>query len=205
MDVTESIRSGMPMVRALEVATKRDFGPISSNLETALVSFNFTSDLDGSLRWFGESLIRPSGKRAATILMEAYKSGGRMMDVLDTSINMFTSLDEYREEKESMINPYILLVYASTFIFLFMGWVVIVQFLNPLAKTSVDTPGIPNITGNMLSINYYKAIIFWAAVAEGLIGGLVTGKITNARLLSGLYHSVLLLVATYGFYVIFLP
>jgi len=205
MDITESIRSGMPMVRALEVATKRDFGPISRNLETALVNFNFTSDFDGSLKWFGESLVRPSGKRTATILIEAYKSGGRMLDVLDTSINMFTHLDEYRQEKESTINPYILLVYASTLIFLFIGWVLISQFLGPIAKMSINTPGIPNIVGNMLSINFYKSIVFWAAVVEGIIGGLVAGKITNSRLLSGLYHSVLLLLTTYGFYVVFLP
>ena len=204
MDITESVRSGMPMVRALETATTRDYGPVSSSLERALVNFNFTSDLDGSLKWFGESIIRQSGKRAATILIEAYKSGGRMLDVLDTSIKMFTNIDEYREEKQSQMNPYILLVYVSTIIFLFIGWVMIQQFLGPLSKSGVTTPGIPNIFGKMLSMDYYKSIIFWAAVVEGIIGGFVAGKITNSRLISGLYHSVLMLGMTYGFYIVFL-
>jgi len=205
MDVTESIRSGMPMIRALEVASKRDYGPITEKLETAVVNFNLTSDLDSSLKWFGDSLVRPSGRRMATILTEAYKSGGRMLDVLDTSIKMFTSIDEFREEKESLISPYILLVYVSSLIFLFIGWVLVAQFLMPLVKSSVNTPGIPSILGSMLSISYYKAIIFWAAIVEGLIGGLVAGKITSSRIASGLIHSVFLLLITYGFYVIFLP
>jgi len=205
MDVTESIRSGMPMVRALEVASKRDYRPISKNLEIAVVNFNLTSDLDGSLRWFGESLMRPGGKRMATILMEAYKSGGRMMEVLETSINMFTSLDEYRQEKESMISPYILLVYVSSLIFMVVGWVIVAQFLEPLAKYNIETPGIPNIIGQLLSINYYKSILFWAAVMEGLIGGLVAGKIQQSRVASGLIHAVLLLMMTFGFFNIFLP
>jgi flagellar protein FlaJ len=204
MDITESIRSGMPLIRAMEVAAQRDYGPITPILETAVVNFNLTSDLDGSLKWFGESLLRPSGKRMATILQEAYKSGGRMLEVLDTSIQMFTSLDEYSEEKQSVVDPYIILVYASTIIFLFIGYVVITQFIMPLAKTDPSLPGIGNLVGRMLPVAYYKAIIFWAALMEGLIGGFVAGKITASKMASGLIHSVLLILITYGFYSILL-
>ena len=205
MDVTESVRSGMPMIRALEEASQRDYGPISKNLEIAVVNFNLTSDFDGSMKWFGESLIQPSGKRMATILTEAQKSGGKMIDVLETSINMFTSLDAYRQEKESQISPYILLVYVSSLIFLFIGWVVISQFLQPMTKTNINTPGIPNLVGGMLSLDYYKSIIFYAAVVEGLIGGLVAGKIANSRIFSGLIHSAFLISITYLFYIVLLP
>jgi flagellar protein FlaJ len=204
MDLTESIRSGMPLVRALEVAATRNYGPITAILETTVVNFNLTSDLEGSLKWFGESLLRPSGKRMATILQEAYKSGGRMLEVLDTSIRMFTNLDEYKEEKQSTVSPYVLLVYASTLIFLFIGWVVIQQFILPLTKTDPSIPGVGNLIGKMLPLNYYKAIVFWAAVMEGLIGGFVAGKITDSRIASGLIHSVLLILITYGFYTLFL-
>ena len=204
MDITESIRSGMPMIKALEVASTRDYGPISQNLETAVVNFNLTSDLEKSLKWFGDSLLSQSGKRMANIIMTANKSGGRMMEVLDTSINMFTSLDEYREEKQSNVSPYILLVYISTAIFLFIGWVIISQFLGPLVNQSTTVAGASAVTGHMLDINYYKSIIFWAAIMEGIVGGLVAGKITNSKIASGLIHSVFLMLMTFGFYAIFL-
>jgi flagellar protein FlaJ len=205
MDVTESVRSGLPMIKALEEATKRDYGPINDKLETAVVNFSLTSDLEGSLKWLGESLLRPSGKRMATILLEAHNSGGRMLDVLDTSISMFTSLDEYKEEKLSNLTPYIILVYISTLIFLFIGYVLIAQFLEPLSLMSPNVPGVSNLIGKMLSINYYKAIVFWAAVIEGLVGGLVAGKITDSRMTAGLYHSSFLIVITYVFFNILLP
>jgi flagellar protein FlaJ len=192
-------------MRALEVASSREYGPVSKVLETAVVNFNLTSDLDGSLNWFGEQLLRPAGKRMATILLEANKAGGRMIDVLETSIQMFTSLDEYREERESVVSPYILLVYVSSLIFLFIGWVIISQFLTPLANTDPTKPGVSTIIGKMLPLTYYKSIIYWASVVEGLIGGLVAGKITDSKMSAGLIHSVLLILLTYGFYVIFLP
>ncbi len=205
MDITESIRSGMPMIRALEVASARDYGPISQLLETAVVNFNLTSDLEKSMKWFGDSLLCISGKRMANILMEAYRSGGRMMEVLDTSIGMFTSIEEYRDEKQSNVSPYILLVYVSSLIFLAIGWVIISQFLGPLVTKSTTVAGATAITGHMLDINYYKSIIYWAAMMEGLIGGLVAGKISNSKIASGLIHSVLLMLITFGFYAIFLP
>jgi flagellar protein FlaJ len=203
-DVTESIRSGMPLIRALEIATTRDYGPMTKLLETAMVNFNLTSDLDGSLNWLGENLIRLSGKRMATILLEAERSGGRMLDVLETSITMFTSLDEYRDEREGVVGPYVLMVYVSSLIFLFVGWVIITQFLTPLAKTDMNIPGVATLIGKMLPLEYYKAIIFWAAVMEGLIGGLVAGKIADSKVASGLIHSVLLITITIVFYALFI-
>ena len=127
-----------------------------------------------------------------------------MLEVLDTSIQMFTNLDEYKEEKHSTVSPYVLLVYASTLIFLFIGWIIIQQFILPLTKTDPSIPGVGNLIGRMLPLNYYKAIVFWAAVMEGLIGGFVAGKITDSKIASGLIHSVLLILITYGFYNLFL-
>lgn len=70
-DVTETVQSGVPLFRALEEASTRDYGPISKHLETAMVKFNLTSDLERSLKWLGEILVRPLRKRTTTIIIEA--------------------------------------------------------------------------------------------------------------------------------------
>jgi flagellar protein FlaJ len=204
IDVTESIRSGTSLIRALEVASKGGYGPVSTQLETAVVHFNLTSDLEGSLQWFGDSLLRPSGRRMSTILMEASRSGGKMLEILDTSVRMFTSIDEYKEEKKAVTSPYIMMVYVSSLIFLFIGYIVISQFLLPLANQDKTIVGISQLVGRMLPINYYKAIIFWGAVIEGLIGGFVIGKISDSKIASGLIHSAFLIAITYLFYSILL-
>jgi archaeal flagellar protein FlaJ len=200
IDITESIRSGMSLIKALEASSKRDFGPVSQQLETAVVHFNLTSDLEGSMKWFGDSLLRPSGRRMSTILMEASRSGGKMLDVLETSIQMFSSIDEYKEDKKSTVSPYVMMVYVSTLVFLFMGYIMISQFLSPLANQNTSIPGVSQLVAKMLPLDYYKSIIFWGAMIEGLIGGLVIGKISNSKIASGLIHSVTLIVITYLFY-----
>ena len=72
--------------------------------------------------------------------------------------------------------------------------------LLPLTKTDPDIPGVSTLIGSMLPLEHYKAIVFWAAIIEGLIGGLVAGKITDSKMASGLIHSVLLILITYTFY-----
>lgn len=200
IDVSESIRSGMSLIRALETTSKNDYGPVSQQLEIAVVHFNLTSDLENSLKWFGDSLIRPNGRRVATILVEASRSGGKILDVLDTSIQMFTSIDEYQEEKKAVVSPYVMMVYVSSLIFLYMGYIVITQFLQPLMSQNKNIPGVSQLVSQILPLGYYKAIIFWGAILEGLIGGFVVGKITNSKAAAGLIHAALLIFITYIFY-----
>jgi flagellar protein FlaJ len=199
-DLTEGVRSGLSLFDALEIAATKEYGPITPHLEQAMVKFRLTSDLEGSLIWLGEKLIRPSAKRVTTILLEAYETGGRMINVLETSVEMFTSLAEYKDEKDSQVGPYILLVYVGNIIFLGISWVILGQFLGPLAETATDPLIAQAGVVRMLDIDYYTSILFWSAVIEGLMGGLVAGKIKDNRIGSGLIHSVILLVISLIFF-----
>jgi len=64
----------------------------------------------------------------STILIEAYETGGRIIDVLDVGVDLFTSLDEYREERDAQMRPYLLyykavLMWAAVMEALFGGLV----------------------------------------------------------------------------------
>lgn len=196
-DVTETVRSGIPLFRALEEASTRDYGPISKHLETAMVKFNLTSDLEGSLYWLGERLIRPSMKRIATILIEAYKTSGDIIDVLNTSVVIFNDVAEFNEERHSQMRPYVMVIYLGLFIFLVISWLMLTRLLAPMVSTTSD----PLIQGSgflkrSLDIGYYKAILFWAAVMEALFGGLIIGKIVEGKVAAGMIHSIILLLIT---------
>ena len=200
-DVTESVQSGVPLFRALEEATTRDYGPISKHLETAMVKFNLTSNLEESLDWLGEKLIRPSMKRICTILTEAYKTGGDIIDVLTTSVEIFTDVSEYNEERHSQTRPYVMIVYLGLVVFLVISWLVLTKFLAPMIVTTADPlVGDSGLLRTLLDINYYKATFFWAAVVEGLFGGLIAGKMGEGRLSAGVVHSMALLLMTVIFF-----
>jgi flagellar protein FlaJ len=204
MDVTEAVRSGMPLIQALEAASTRDYGPITQPLSKAMVKFRMTSDLESALKGLGDSLIQPVVRQMSTILLEAYQTGGRVIDVLSTSVELFSNLSEYREERVSQTRPYIFVVYLGTLIFLVISWVILAQFLGPLHAAATD-PSLEQtgILRSLLDIKYYKAILFWAAVMESVFGGLVAGKIGSGRISTGLLHTVMLLSTTVAFFNVF--
>lgn len=203
-DLAEAVRSGETLIRALEEAAKRDYGPISGYLERAMARLSLTSDLEGSLRWLGESLVRPSAMRMATILVEASESGGRIVEVLEAAVSLFNEIAEYRDEREAQTRPYILLAYMGSIVFMVISYVILFQFLAPLSTAS-ETPemtGVP-IVQNVLDISYYRSILFWASVMESVFGGLIAGKISRGHLAAGLIHSSILLGISIAFFNIF--
>jgi flagellar protein FlaJ len=196
-DLAESVGSGIPFVRALEEASGRDYGPVTVPLRTAVAKFRLTADLEGALEWLSERLVRPSARRLTTILVEAAETGGRIMEVLEASVGVFSELAGFQDEKEAHTRPYILMAYVGSVVFLLISWVILTKFLGPLAGSLTD----PVVAGggpfqNILEIEYYKSILFWAAAMEAIFGGLIGGKISQGKLSAGLVHSVVLLVIT---------
>jgi flagellar protein FlaJ len=201
MDVTESIQSGLSLYNALDEATKYDYGPVTKYLDAAMVNFRVTSDFTHSMKWLGDQLKRPNAKRLVTILIEANETGGKIDDVLDTSIELFTNLDEYRQERDQQIGPYVLLVYVGTIIFLIISWTIITQFLYPIIEVSQEEHvAQAGLLSHVLSVEYYKSALFWASVIEGVAGGLVAGKIMYGRVNGGLVHSVFLIMLSLLFF-----
>jgi len=200
-DIAEAVRSGVTLPRALEEASQRDYGPLSKELENAISMFILGASWEDSLMSFAHRLKRPSALRLSTILIEAHQTGGKMIEVLETSVDLFTSLNEYREEQYSNMRPYMMTIYMATIIFLVIAYVVLHQFLTPLHAASAEaTVQKSGLLANVLDINYYTSILFWASIIESIFGGLIAGKIGDRTLSAGLRHSVILTVLTLVFF-----
>jgi flagellar protein FlaJ len=124
-----------------------------------------------------------------------------MIEVLDTSVNLFSSLNEYREEQYSNMRPYVMTIYMATIIFLVIAYVVLHQFLTPLCAASTGaTTKESGLLSGVLDIKYYTSILFWASTIESIFGGLIAGKIGDRTLSAGLRHSVILCIVTLLFF-----
>ena len=200
-DITEAVRSGLTLPRAVEEASQRDYGPISKELEKALSMFILGASWEESLMSLAQHLRRPSALRLSTILIEAHQTGGRIIEVLKASVTLFSSLEEYKEEQFSSMRPYLVTVYMAAIIFLTISHVILYEFLAPLYQASTGaTANEAGFLTGVLNINYYTSILFWASVIESIFGGLIAGKMGEKSLSAGLLHSVILLVVTLFFF-----
>jgi flagellar protein FlaJ len=200
-DVAEAVRSGVTLPRALEEASQREYGPISKELEHTTSMFILGASWENSLISLAKRLRRPAALRLSTILIEAHQTGGKMIEVLDASVNLFSNLDEYKEEQYTNMRPYMVTIYMATIIFLIIAYVVLHQFLNPLHVASAVTEAKESgLLVGVLDINYYTSILFWASIIESIFAGLIAGKIGDGSLSAGLRHSVTLTMITLAFF-----
>jgi len=200
-DITEAVRSGITLPKALEEASQRNYGPVSRELEHAISTLNFGASFESALMSFARRLGSPSALRFSTTLIEAHHTGGKLIEVLNASVDLSTSLEEFKDEQYTNMRPYMMTMYLTTIIFLAMAYLMLHQFLSPLSaaarSTSVQSSG---LLAGVLDINYYTSLLFWASVLESIFAGLILGKIVDRTLPAGLRHSVILVVATLVFF-----
>jgi flagellar protein FlaJ len=200
-DVTESVRSGMTLPRALEEASQRDYGPVSKELERAVSMFVLGAKFEDSLTFLAERLRRPVALKMCTVLVEAQQTGGKLLEVLSTSVDLFSSLNAYKEEQYTNMKPYMMTIYMATLTFLIIAFIMLNQFLAPLsAARKGATVTQSGLLAGVYDINYYASLLFWGSLLESIFGGLVVGKIVDRDIAAGLRHSLILIVITLVFF-----
>jgi flagellar protein FlaJ len=200
-DVTESVRSGMTLPRALEEASQRDYGPVSKELERAVSMFVLGAKFEDSLTFLAERLRRPVAVKMCMVLVEAQQTGGKLLEVLSTSTDLFSSLNAYKEEQYTNMKPYMMTIYMATLTFLIIAFIMLKMFLAPLSAASNGaTTGQSGLLGGVYDINYYASLLFWGSLLESIFGGLVVGKIVDRDIAAGLRHSLILIVITLVFF-----
>ena len=200
-DITEEVKSGQPLINALEVNASTDYGPISPLLRESLIRFDLTSNFRDVMNWFGVNLIKPVGNQMASILLESYETGGENTDVLISSVKLFKAIEDDRLHRKSQTRPYIFIIYTGLIIFILLSSVLLNQFLIHFQFTN-EVSGLRQAGINLASINldYYTSILYWAAIIESLVGGIVAGKMIEGKVSAGLTHSILMLMITLFLY-----
>ena len=138
-DVTEEVKSGEPLINALEVSASADYGPLSPLLRESLVRFNLTSNFRDAMNWFGVNLVKPVGSQMASILLESYETGGEITDVLISSVKLFKTIEDDRLHRKSQTRPYLFVIYTGIGSFLrFYIEAEIFQRLHIVSKVGID-------------------------------------------------------------------
>ena len=203
-DILESTDSGIILPSALIRASTLDYGPISKEIGIAMTKFSLGYDFKDSVMESCARLKHPYMLQVGLIIVEAYSSGGKMHEVLNSSVVLFNGLEQYTEEKQSELRPYTQLVYISILIFLIIALIITTQFIAPLNKLPATTQGATfGGGGKHFAINlgdispvYFESIFFLAGIFESLFGGIVAGKIVDGSAAAGLRHSLILMAIT---------
>jgi len=221
-DIIESLRSGMPFHKAIVSASKIDYGRFSKEVKKMSHQISWGMPLNRVLDIFIERI--KASKRmflSMTIIKETYTAGGDVISTLDSVADNIRVLDDIDKEKKSLLNQYVVLIYAICF--LFIGIVAAInRLMVPMFTAAAETmsglavfnnPCLGSINpfcsavqfiSNMFSINsesigaYYTSLFFMMSMIEAICCGLVAGQISENSVTAGVKHSIIMFVISFA-------
>ncbi len=226
-DLIENLRSGIAFHKTIIASSKINYGKLSEEVKKVAHQLTWGIPLDKALNQFATRL--KNSKRLYTsikIIRESFVSGGDVVSTLESVADNATLLQDSEKEKKSLLDQYVVLMYAISMIFIVIV-VMINRLLIPIFQVSSESLvgggiGLANpcdycdgFTCNVcglfegtsqiyFSINpstsasYYTSLFFYMALVQSLFSGLVAGQISENSIIAGLKHSLILVGITMG-------
>jgi len=226
-DLTESLRAGLPLHKAIQNASKSEYGALSKEIKKMANQLSWGMTIDKVLDQFAERV--KGSKRLYTaikIIKESNFSGGDVPATLEAVADNVNMLEDAEKEKKSVLSQYIVLMYAISILFLVIV-VAITRLLLPIFKSSgvggmvglvnpcevcsglscsicslfQATSSIFNVKSETSS--YYTALFFYMAIIQAIFSGIVVGVISENSVTAGIKHSLILAGIVFGTFSIF--
>lgn len=191
-NVAETQRTGMTFVRAIEESARADYGPLSKELRRAVAQMSWGATYEEALRRMAQRIDTLIVYRVVEALIEVGRSGGRIGELLDMLSMHIRDLQDLKKERRQQMVPYVGIIYASFFVYIF---VVIILFQTVFVQLAeAFAAGFMTVRG--LDVKDYYIWFFHMSIIEATISGLVAGKMGEGAVSAGLKHILVLLAAT---------
>ncbi|MEM5815230.1 MAG: type II secretion system F family protein [Candidatus Aenigmatarchaeota archaeon] len=224
-DLTEALSTGINLPKAILHVSKNDYGLLNKEIKWIANQLTWNIPINKVLERFANRMKR--SKRisiAIRILRESYMSGGDTIAVLTSLSESFETLEQIEKERKSILNQYVLIVYAISLIFLVVV-IMIQRLLIPIiTNPQMVSIGLSNPCFNCVGSScnlcefyritavsifgvegdsfYYISIFFYLCVIQALFAGLVAGQISEGSPKAGIKHSIILVAIIIGTFLI---
>jgi len=196
-NVAEAQRTGMTFVRAIEESAKVDYGPLTKELRRAVAQMSWGATYEEALRRMARRIDTPIVYRVVEALIEVGRSGGRISALLDMLSTHIRDLQDLKRERSRQMLPYVGIIYASFFVYIFVVVILFQTVFTQLAEAL--TAGFLAVRG--LNVEAYYIWFFHMSIIEAAISGLVAGKMGEGAVSAGLKHILVLLAATLAIFI----
>lgn len=208
-EIAESGKTGLTLVRAIEVSADRDYGVLTPELRQMVAQISWGTSLGDALHSFAKRARTKLAQRTSELILEVSRSGGDTQEIMEQLNKHIGELQSIDRERYAQMRPYAAVVYIAFGVFMFTDVMLIKSFftqiiqlqssvLNTQGGSSTIFGGIANV-----DIGTLKKILFHAVIIQAFIGGLVAGKVSEARLGAGLKHVLILLLIGFVTFLIF--
>lgn len=201
-DMAEGLRAGMTLPRALFSASKGVYGALTPQIKLMSAQVEWGVSFTEALQRFSERVRTPLIQRTVSLINEASKAGGSVVDILTAASSDAREIKQILEDRRRQMGIYSVIIYVAFVVFLVVIYVLAAQFL-PSFETAVKSASGTQVGGlnfQSFSVEAYTRIFFHGALIQGIGSGLVAGVMSEGHPLGGLKHSFIMTLIAWAFF-----
>lgn len=118
-ELAESKRGGMTLIDAFESANESDHGKLNEEIEKVYTELTWGVPFPEVMQKFSKRMEKsPVIQESLSIIIRGFKSGGEIVEVLDSVANNASDLKKIMQERKSNVKQQIYIMYLIFFLFL---------------------------------------------------------------------------------------
>jgi flagellar protein FlaJ len=188
--IVQAEETGMTLPQALEEASKRNYGPLTTELKKMNSQISWGMTFEDALLALGKRANTVLVQKTVPLIIEASRSGGRVEKVFDPMGKFIETTLLLDKERRNQTKPYIAIIYVAFFVFLFTIVLLFKSFF-------VSMEGLPMLGVAVMSVEQMHRIFFHMTTIQAFFGGLVAGKMGEGTINAGLKHSLIMMLCGY--------
>ncbi len=192
-DLATFSKTGMPLQTSLDHASRRQYGPLTTELKMLVSQMSWGMNFNEALMEFSKRIDLPVIKKATTLILEAGRYGGNLAEIFESTAKYVENVNAWTAKRRMQTMPYVAIFYFSVFIYLFIIIVLSNMMFTPLSQ--LNTAGTP-LLKTILTPLEARRVFLHTALLESLFGGLIAGKINEDNFMGGLKHATVLAISS---------
>ncbi|AGB15386.1 archaeal flagella assembly protein J [Halovivax ruber XH-70] len=189
--------AGMSVIASVDRVRQSDLGVLDDELDRVWADVRWGADLQTSLWRFEHRVRTRAVSRMVTLLTEAMNASGDLATVLRIASRQASADLRLDRERKQVMTEYMVVVYVSFLVFIF-----IIAVLSAYLLPSLPTESVTEATGQQLDgpiaalgttdTDVYMTLFYHATVIQGATSGFVAGQLASGDLRSGAKHATLM-------------
>lgn len=193
-DLTETVRSGTPISKAILNLRKRNYGSLTLHIKKLANQLSLGITLTAALENFAKDTKSRVISRAVSLISEAEKAGGNIETILDSVASSVDQIEQLRKERKAAVSNLVTQGYMIFFVFIIIMLVLEFKIFPLVSDLGVADGG--SIAVDSAGADDFSTPLFIMLLVQSFFAGLVIGKISEGSIKSGFKHSFILLAMT---------
>ena len=198
-EISDAQKVGLPLPRAVVEASKRQYGPLTDELQLMAAKISWGIPFSQGLREMQINIQTPLFDRTSILILEAEKAGGQTDEIFDSAYVHVNELLGLKRERLASMSSYKWIIIVAFLVFAVVIVILLNSFFIQLAiqtaqLNSANNNGLSTFGGLPLHLASLQLLFFHLLLIEGFFAGLIASKMSTGRYTQGLYNSIYLLI-----------